>query len=183
MNTVRLDHRTVRGTAKVIECLDTPTVAVLARLNRSTLDYWVRTELVQPSLRDAPGRRRTRLWTVRDAVIVRAIAQLRAAGCPLQRVRQAKAKITKTWGRLGSDATLVWNGHDDILQVDHEGAVESLLRYPGQQLFRSVALPISVWTRETKGSVKFIHRDLVGSAAPSLTRADAMKRAAGLGRH
>lgn len=156
-------------TVKVVECLDTSAVAALAGVNRSTLDYWVRTGLVAPSLRDSPGRRRTRLWTVADAVVVRAVAHLRLAGCPLQQVRRARAVLEDRFGRFGADATLVWNG-SDVLKVDHEGRVESILRYPGQQVFRPVALPIGAWQAETTKSIRYIREDdlLVGVPRPTM---------------
>jgi|SRR5664279_4186808 len=158
----------------VIECLDTAAVAGLARVNRSTLDYWVRTGLVAPSLRDSPGRRRTRLWTVADAVVVRAVAHLRLSGCPLQQVRKAREAIEDDFGRFGADATLAWNG-SDILKVDHEGAVESILRYPGQQVFRPVALPIGAWQAETSESVLYIRQDDLLAGTPRSSRKLAMK--------
>lgn len=164
-------------TVKVVECLDTSSVAALAGVNRSTLDYWVRTGLVAPSLRDLPGRRRTRLWTVSDAVVVRAVAHLRLAGCPLQQVRRARAVLEDRFGRFGADATLVWNG-SDVLKVDHEGRVESILRYPGQQVFRPVALPIGVWQEETTKSIRYIREDDLRVGVPRATMELAMKAGA-----
>src|SRR5688572_5089330 len=110
--------------SEMVECLETVTVCQLAQVNRSTLDYWVRTGLVVPSLRSNPGRRRTRLWTVRDAVVVRTISALREAGCPLQRVRAARDEVVAKWGTFGPETTLVWTG-SDILEVGPEGEVES----------------------------------------------------------
>jgi MerR HTH family regulatory protein len=161
----------------VIECLETAAVARLASVNRSTLDYWVRTGLVAPSLRDAPGRRRTRLWTVSDAVVVRAVAHLRLAGCPLQQVRRARVAIEDRFGRFGADATLVWNG-SDVLKIDHEGKVESILKYPGQQVFRPVALPIGAWQDETSDSILYIREDDLVVGVPRATRELAMKAGA-----
>lgn len=158
--------------AEVIECLDTVSVAKLASVNRSTLDYWVRTGLVTPSLRDVPGRRRTRLWRVEDAVVVRAVASLRAAGCSLQRVRQAAQAIAGSADALGSDATLYWDGFD-VLMVDHQGAVESLLRYPGQRVFRPVALPLGLWDSESKSNARFISSDDLKTGRASGTREEA----------
>jgi DNA-binding transcriptional MerR regulator len=158
--------------AEVIECLDTVIVARLAGVNRSTLDYWVRTGLVTPSLRDLPGRRRTRLWRVEDAVVVRAVASLRAAGCSLQRIRAAVQSIEGSADALGSDATLYWDGFD-VLKIDHEGAVESLLRYPGQRVFRPVALPLGLWDRETKSRASFIDSGDLKTGRPFETREEA----------
>ncbi|MGO9180073.1 MAG: MerR family transcriptional regulator [Candidatus Limnocylindrales bacterium] len=145
---------------EVIECLETVAVCRLAGVNRSTLDYWVRTGLVSPSLRTSPGRRRTRLWTVRDAVVVRTIAALRESGCALHQVRRARDAVTEQWGSFGSDATLVWTG-SDVLRIGPEGEVESLLRRPRQQAFRAVALPLSVWRDQTGAEVLEIGADRI----------------------
>jgi DNA-binding transcriptional MerR regulator len=155
--------------ANVIECLDTATVATLAQVNRSTLDYWVRTGLVTPSLRDSPGRRRTRLWKIEDAIVVRALAVLRHAGCPLQQIRLARSAIEADLGKRGVSATLVWNG-SDVLLVDEQGEVESLLKYPGQRVFRAVALPVGRWSEETNKSVVFIWDDEIPKGPVFSTR-------------
>lgn len=159
--------------ANVIECLDTARVALLANVNRSTLDYWIRTGLVEPTLRPLPGRRRTRLWTIEDAVVVRALAVLRRAGCPLQQIREAKDAVERDLGRLGADATLIWNG-SELVRIDHEGNVESLLRYPGQQLFRTFALPVGIWGEESSRSVMYIWDDQLPRGPLYETRALAL---------
>lgn len=151
--------------AEVVECLETVAVCRLAGVNRSTLDYWVRTGLVSPSLRTSPGRRRTRLWSVRDAVVVRTINALREAGCTLQQVRRARDAVIAQWGSFGSDATLVWTG-SDVLRVGPEGEVESLLRRPRQQAFRAVALPLSVWRDQTDAEVLEIRADHIVDGVP-----------------
>jgi hypothetical protein len=149
----------------VVLCLETVAVSRLAGVNRSTLDYWVRTGLVSPSVRSSPGRRRTRLWSVEDAVIVRTIAALRAAGCPLQQVRRARDVVSATWGSFGADTTLVWTGND-VVRVGPEGDVESLLVRPRQQAFRAVALPLAVWRGEADGEALEIPSNRVLNGVP-----------------
>ena len=160
--------------ARVIECLETAVVADLADVRRSTLDYWVRTGLVQPSLRDMPGRRRTRIWTIEDAIVVRTVAELRHSGCPLQQIRKACKEVKALKGKLGADTTLAWDG-SDILKVGAEGEVESVLRYPGQQVFRPVALPLGLWQGETTKAVQYIRRDLLPTGNPQPSRELALK--------
>jgi DNA-binding transcriptional MerR regulator len=156
----------------VIECLETVDVCRLAGVNRSTLDYWVRTGLVAPSLRTDPGRRRTRLWTVRDAVVVRTIAALRSSGCPLQQVRRARTQIENEWGGIRSDTALMWTG-GDVVRIGPDGEIESLLRLPRQQVLRFVVLPLGSWQAEASKAVAYIRQDRVALGVPAPTRAKA----------
>lgn len=160
--------------AAVIECLATVDVCRLANVNRSTLDYWVRTGLVTPSLRTDPGRRRTRLWTVRDAVVVRAVAALRDAGCSLQQVRRATAQVETDWGGIRADTTLLWTG-GDVVRIGPDGEMESLLRLPRQQVLRFVALPLGWWQAEASHAVGYIRKDRVALGVPAATRHKAQK--------
>jgi DNA-binding transcriptional MerR regulator len=162
--------------ASVIQCLETVAICRLAGVNRSTLDYWVRTGLVRPSLRAEPGRRRTRLWTIQDAVVVRAVVELRASGCPLQQVRRACDEVTHNWGAFDSDTTLVWTG-GDVLRIGPQGDVESLLRHPLQQVLRVVALPLGAWRNATatSRSVRYIREDRVSGGVPAATETAARR--------
>jgi DNA-binding transcriptional MerR regulator len=157
----------------VIECLETTVVARLAGINRSTLDYWVRTGLVTPSLRLNPGKRRTRLWTVQDAVVVRAVAELRASGCPLQQVRKAHDQLRGDWAAIGPETTLLWTG-GDVIRLGAEGEAESLVRQPRQQVLRLVELPLGRWRTETARSVRYIRKNNLERGVPAATHQAAL---------
>jgi DNA-binding transcriptional MerR regulator len=132
----------------VIEALETKVVCELARLAPTTLDYWVRTGLVTPSVRAPSGRRVPRLWSVGDVVAVRAMKALREAGCPLQRVREVKALLERHWEEDLTDYVLYWDG-GDILGIDRWGRLRSLLLQPSQQLLlHVVAVPVDHWRDE-----------------------------------
>lgn len=141
---------------KVVECLDTADVCRIVGVNKSTLDYWVRTDLVTPSLRTAPGHRRTRLWTPQDVTVVRLVHELRQAGCPLQRVRLAQRRLTRAWRKIDSSTVLYWTGRD-VLRVGPWGEVESLLKHPGQQVLQLVVLPVGKWASEIGSQVSYIN--------------------------
>jgi DNA-binding transcriptional MerR regulator len=129
--------------------LETQTVCRVAQLSPKTLDYWIRTGLVRPSVRATPGRRVPRLWSIDDAIVVRTIKALRDAGCPLQRIRAVKRLLASQEARLGG-ATLFWDG-TDVLLMKQWGEVESAVRRPGQQVLHVLAIPLSPW-REELGS-------------------------------
>lgn len=53
------------------------------------LDYWARTGLVVPSIRDASGSGSQRLYSFRDLVVLKVVKRLLDAGVSLQNIRRA----------------------------------------------------------------------------------------------
>ncbi|WP_430790872.1 MerR family transcriptional regulator [Actinoplanes sp. G11-F43] len=53
------------------------------------LDYWARTTLVVPSVRDASGSGTQRLYSFRDLVVLKVVKRLLDAGVSLQNIRRA----------------------------------------------------------------------------------------------
>jgi DNA-binding transcriptional MerR regulator len=53
------------------------------------LDYWARTNLVVPSIRDASGSGTQRLYSFRDMVVLKVVKRLLDAGVSLQNIRKA----------------------------------------------------------------------------------------------
>ncbi|MER7417118.1 MerR family transcriptional regulator [Micromonospora peucetia] len=53
------------------------------------LDYWARTALVLPSVRDASGSGTQRLYSFRDLVVLKVVKRLLDAGVSLQNIRKA----------------------------------------------------------------------------------------------
>lgn len=53
------------------------------------LDYWARTALVVPSVRDAAGSGSQRLYSFRDLVVLKVVKRLLDAGVSLQNIRRA----------------------------------------------------------------------------------------------
>jgi len=53
------------------------------------LDYWARTGLVVPSVRDASGSGTQRLYSFRDMVVLKVVKRLLDAGVSLQNIRKA----------------------------------------------------------------------------------------------
>src|SRR5256885_13996426 len=53
------------------------------------LDYWARTALVVPSVRDASGSGTQRLYSFRDIVVLKVVKRLLDAGVSLQNIRKA----------------------------------------------------------------------------------------------
>ena len=63
-----------------------PDVCRIVGISYRQLDYWARTELVTPSVRDAHGSGTQRLYSFQDLVSLKVIKKLLDTGVSLQRV-------------------------------------------------------------------------------------------------
>lgn len=129
-----------------IEGIPSSVVCRLAHLPPSTLDYWVRTRLVTPSLRGSEGKRVERWWTVDEALAVKTVRALRQAGASLQQVRRA-LRIVADSGTDLNGLVLHWDGAD-LVQLLPDGTIASTMRAPGQTMLFEVVLPVGTWRRE-----------------------------------
>lgn len=66
-----------------------PQVCKIVGISYRQLDYWARTELVNPSIQSAKGSGSQRLYSFEDLVDLKLIKNLLEAGVSLQRVREA----------------------------------------------------------------------------------------------
>lgn len=139
------------GSEEVGPYLETPEVLRLCKLPYSTLDSWVRTGLVTPSIRGGSGKRRTRLWSVADVVGVRALKELRDAGAPTRVLTKAHRTLHDTWTTSLRGQMLYWDG-GDLIHVDEWSNLMSLVKKPGQSVFRMIAMPLDEFRREAEAA-------------------------------
>src|SRR2546425_1842994 len=66
-----------------------PDVCRIVGISYRQLDYWARTGLVVPSVRDASGSGTQRLYSFRDIVVLKVVKRLLDAGVSLQNIRKA----------------------------------------------------------------------------------------------
>jgi DNA-binding transcriptional MerR regulator len=66
-----------------------PTACAAAGITYRQLDYWARTELVQPSIRPAHGSGSQRLYSFRDIIVLKVVKRLLDTGVSLQQIRTA----------------------------------------------------------------------------------------------
>lgn len=66
-----------------------PTACGAAGITYRQLDYWARTGLVEPSVRDATGSGSKRLYSFRDILVLKVVKRLLDTGVSLQQIRQA----------------------------------------------------------------------------------------------
>jgi hypothetical protein len=66
-----------------------PAVCEIVGITYRQLDYWARTELVQPTLRAATGSGSQRLYSFADMLVLRVVKRLLDTGVALQSIRLA----------------------------------------------------------------------------------------------
>lgn len=158
--------------------LSTPAVCRLAGVAPSTLNYWIRTGLVKPSIAASRGKRFDRWWSISDVVLVRAVKALRDAGCPLQTLRKAKAQVERYENEGLGDVVLFWDG-GDVLVLEKWGTLRSAVVKPGQQVLHLVALPLQTWMKETESEAQPVSlTSLKNRSASRRTKTVAMGKAA-----
>jgi DNA-binding transcriptional MerR regulator len=109
-----------------------PEVCRLVGISYRQLDYWARTELVTPSIRDAHGSGTQRLYSFQDLVTLRVIKSLLDTGIALQRVRVAVDYLREI-DEPAHGVTLFSDGKG-VYQAESPEAVVDLLRN-GQGVF------------------------------------------------
>jgi len=125
-----------------------PDVTRIVGISYRQLDYWARTDLVTPSIRDAKGSGTQRLYSFQDLVALRVIKRLLDAGVSLQRVRKA-VDYLQDLDEPASGVTLFSDGKG-VYQAHSPEAVIDLLN-KGQGVF-AIAVD-KVWT-DLEGSLE-----------------------------
>jgi DNA-binding transcriptional MerR regulator len=126
-----------------------PDVQKIVGISYRQLDYWARTGLVRPSVRDAGGSGTQRLYSFEDLVVLRTIKKLLDAGVSLQRIRRAIGFLRDHLNREPQGVTIMSDG-SGIYACESPTEVMDLLQR-GQGVF-GIALD-KVWT-DVEGSLK-----------------------------
>jgi len=136
-----------------------PEVQRLVGISYRQLDYWARTGLVRPSVRDADGSGSQRLYSFHDLLQLRIIKKLLDAGVSLQRVRKAVDFLKDHLKKSPQGLTLMSDG-TRIYAFESPDEVFDLLQR-GQGVF-GIAVD-KVWS-DLEGSVKKATKARAGGA-------------------
>jgi DNA-binding transcriptional MerR regulator len=136
-----------------------PEVQRLVGISYRQLDYWARTGLVRPSIRDADGSGSQRLYSFHDLLQLRIIKKLLDAGVSLQRVRKAVDFLKEHLKKSPQGLTLMSDG-TRIYAFESPDEVFDLLQR-GQGVF-GIAVD-KVWS-DLEGSVKKATKARAGGA-------------------
>jgi len=118
-----------------------PDVTKIVGISYRQLDYWARTGLVRPSVKDAQGSGTQRLYSFQDLALLKLIKRMLDSGVNLQQIRRAMSTL-KDLKEPALGTTLVSDGNR-IYQVESPEAVVDLLA-SGQGVF-AIAVD-KLWT-------------------------------------
>jgi DNA-binding transcriptional MerR regulator len=125
-----------------------PTACAAAGITYRQLDYWARTELVQPSVRAAHGSGSQRLYSFRDILVLKVVKRLLDTGISLQQIRAAVQHLRDRGSADLAQVTLMSDGVS-VYECTSADEVVDLLA-GGQGVF-GIALG-RVW-REVEGDL------------------------------
>ncbi|HEX6498750.1 MAG TPA: MerR family transcriptional regulator [Micromonosporaceae bacterium] len=112
------------------------------------LDYWARTGLVVPAVRDASGSGTQRLYSFRDIVVLKVVKRLLDAGVSLQNIRKAIETLRARGVDDLAEITLISDG-TTVYECRSPEEVVDLLQ-GGQGVF---GIAISGAFKEIQGSL------------------------------
>ena len=87
-----------------------PIACQVAGITYRQLDYWARTDLVKPSIRNARGSGSQRLYSFRDILVLKIVKRLLDTGISLQNIRLAVGKLRDRGVDDIAEITLVSDG-------------------------------------------------------------------------
>ncbi|GAA2916130.1 DNA-binding transcriptional MerR regulator [Microbacterium keratanolyticum] len=97
------------------------------------LDYWARTELVEPTVRGASGSGSQRLYGFRDILVLKLVKSLLDTGISLQQIRTAVEQLRSAGIRNLSGTTLMSDGASVYLCTSNDEVIDLVSR--GQGVF------------------------------------------------
>lgn len=112
------------------------------------LDYWARTDLVVPTVRDASGSGSQRLYGFRDVLQLKLVKRLLDAGVTLQQVRVAVAQLHAVGVYDLAQITLMSDGGSVFLCTSSDEVIDLLSR--GQGVF---GIAVGKVVREVESSL------------------------------
>ena len=125
-----------------------PIVCKAAGITYRQLDYWARTGLVEPSVRNPSGSGTQRLYSFRDILVLKVVKRLLDTGISLQQIRTAVMHLREHGVEDLAQITLMSDGAS-VYECTSDDEVIDLVR-GGQGVF-GIAVG-SVW-REVEGSL------------------------------
>jgi DNA-binding transcriptional MerR regulator len=147
-----------------------PTACNAAGITYRQLDYWARTRLVEPSVREASGSGTQRLYSFRDILVLKVVKKLLDAGISLQNIRTAIASLRdRGVGDLGQ-ITLMSDG-TTVYECTSTDEVVDLLQ-GGQAVF---AIAVGRHVRDVEGTLATLPGERAragGDTAPTAGAAD-----------
>ena len=144
-----------------------PTACHAAGISYRQLDYWARTGLVVPSVRDAAGSGSQRLYSFRDIVVLKVVKRLLDAGVSLQNIRKAIDTLRSRGVADLAGITLISDG-TTVYECRSPEEVVDLLQ-GGQGVF---GIAISGAFKEIEGTLSHLPAEAATPAEEAPTATD-----------
>ena len=139
-----------------------PTACASAGITYRQLDYWARTGLVEPSVREASGSGTQRLYSFRDILVLKIVKKLLDAGISLQNIRTAISTLGDRAAEDLSQITLMSDG-TTVYECTSTDEVVDLLQ-GGQAVF---AIAVGRHVRDVEGSLAQLPGERARDGKPS----------------
>jgi len=139
-----------------------PTAHRAAGISYRQLDYWARTGLVVPSVRDASGSGTQRLYSFRDILVLKVVKRLLDAGVSLQNIRNAIEHLRSRGVEDLARITLMSDGAT-VYECTSADEVTDLLA-GGQGVF---GIAVGRVVREVEGQLAEMPAEKATSAEPN----------------
>jgi DNA-binding transcriptional MerR regulator len=131
-----------------------------AGISYRQLDYWARTQLVEPTVRSAAGSGSQRLYGFRDILVLKLVKRLLDTGISLQQIRVAVNQLRESGINDLAQTTLMSDGASVYLCTSDDEVVDLVSR--GQGVF---GIAVGKVLREVESSL--VELDAVGADDPS----------------
>ncbi len=125
-----------------------PTACAAAGITYRQLDYWARTGLVEPTVREAAGSGSSRLYSFRDILVLKVVKKLLDAGVSLANIRTAIGTLRDRGVADLGEITLMSDG-TTVYECTSADEVVDLLQ-GGQAVF---AIAVGRQVRDVEGSL------------------------------
>ena len=134
------------------------TACVAAGITYRQLDYWARTNLVEPSIQGAAGSGSQRLYSFRDILVLKIVKRLLDTGVSLQNIRTAVEHL-RSRGVEDLEKMVLMSDGASIFECASADDIIDLLQ-GGQGVF-GIAIS-KVWS-EVEGSLSVLQGERVGA--------------------
>ncbi|CAA9315062.1 MAG: transcriptional regulator, MerR family, partial [uncultured Frankineae bacterium] len=145
-----------------------PTACSAAGITYRQLDYWARTSLVEPSVREASGSGTQRLYSFRDILVLKIVKKLLDAGISLQNIRTAISTLRDRGVADLAQITLMSDG-TTVYECTSTDEVVDLLQ-GGQAVF---AIAVGRHVRDVEGTLAALPGERATPAAGDAAAAPA----------
>jgi DNA-binding transcriptional MerR regulator len=144
-----------------------------AGISYRQLDYWARTQLVEPTIRGAAGSGSQRLYGFRDILVLKLVKRLLDTGISLQQIRVAVDQLREAGIYDLAQTTLMSDGASVYLCTSNDEVIDLVSR--GQGVF---GIAVGKVLREVESSLVDIDATAAADPMDELALRRESKRAA-----